>query len=160
MTPWFYRYMYVASFNLIIAVSWTILFLIPDLNLPKIIASGWPGTWLFIGYILLVIIGCPGMVLCGTVNYILSQLHKTLNNNISWLHIVLTEVGVIGSTVFLSVAGYVGGRLALEKQSIPFIHENIVGYVIPTTIFVLIAVVGILLAVANLLLAFAKKPTQ
>jgi len=90
------------------------------------------------------------MVLCGIVQHLLYQITaKTLNDALTWVHIILTEIGVVGSTVLLGIAGYIGGRLVLENQPISVIHDSVIGYALPTTVLVGVAVVGALLAIIN-----------
>ncbi|MGQ9718823.1 MAG: hypothetical protein ACUVWK_03115 [Nitrososphaerales archaeon] len=74
----FMRFFYFASFNAVVATMWTALILVPDLNMSKIIFGGSAGTWLFVGYITFMVVGCAGILSCGTVHHIIST---TQNKN-------------------------------------------------------------------------------
>jgi heme/copper-type cytochrome/quinol oxidase subunit 1 len=156
---WVMRFFRVASMNGIVTVIWTLLILWPDLNMSKIIAGGWPGTWLFIGYVMWIIVGCVGMVLCGTVRYMVPKATgKTFSSTLTGLHLILTEVGAVGSTWLLGLAGFIGGKLiTIDQQPVSVAHLNIVSYALPVEIFAGVATLGVLIGIIDILLAKPAK---
>ncbi|MCP8304269.1 MAG: hypothetical protein H3Z50_02180 [archaeon] len=156
----FMRFFYFCSFNGLCAITWTALILIPELNMPRIVAGGSVGTWLFIGYVMFVLVGCPGILGCGVLHYLIPKIKgKTPINTLTWLHLILTEIGLIGSTWLLGLSGYIGGSLLLEGKPLAEIHESIIGYAIPIEISIMIVLLGVLIAIINLYLTIARKAT-
>lgn len=158
----FMRFFYFASFNAIVTAIWTALIIIPpeivNLRLPQIIAGGSAGTWFFVGYITLMIVGCAGILGCGTVHYIISAVKKkTPNSKATWLGLILWEIGLLGSTWLLGWSGFVGGTGLLNGVSIPQIHESIIGYVQPIGILIGIAILGFLISIINVYVALARR---
>ncbi|MEM3383369.1 MAG: hypothetical protein QXF43_00830 [Nitrososphaerales archaeon] len=158
----FMRFFYVASFNAIATAIWTALIIIPpdivNLRLPQIISTGSAGTWFFVGYITFMTVGCAGILGCGTVHHIISTVkNKTPNSKVTWLGLILWEIGLVGSTWLLGWSGFVGGTGLLNGLPIPQIHESIVGYVNPIGILIGIAILGFLISIVNVYVALARK---
>ncbi|MCP8321993.1 MAG: hypothetical protein H3Z52_13825 [archaeon] len=150
----FMRFFYFASFNAVTAAIWTVLILIPDLRLSRIIAGGWPGTWFFVGYITFLVVGCAGILSCGTVHHILSTIkNKTPNSKVTWLGLIIWEIGILGSTWLLGLSGYIGGSGLLDVVPIPEIHNRIFPYALPIEIFVGIAILGFWISIINVYVA-------
>ncbi len=157
----FMRFFYVASFNGLCAIVWTALILIPELNMPAIIAVGWPGTWLFVGYVMFVLVGFPGIIGCGVLYYLVPKIKGTTAiNALTWLNLILTEIGLIASTCLIGLTGFIGGSLLLEGRPIPEIHEIIVGYTMPIGIFIMIVLLGVLIGIINLYITITRKATR
>lgn len=154
---WAMRFFRTASLNGLITVVWTFLIVWPDFNMSRIIAGGWPGTWLFVGYVMWIMVGCPGMVICGTVRYIVPKITgRKFRIYLTGTHLVLTEVGAAGATWLLGYAGYVGGSLGLQGATTAVIHSNIFGYSLPVSLFVGVAILGVLIGIIDLI--FSKAP--
>jgi len=151
------RFFYFASFNAVTTAIWTALILIPDLRMSKIIAGGSAGTWFFVGYITFLVVGCAGIMGCGTVHHILSTIKNRIpNSKVTWLGLIIWEIGLVGATWLLGLSGYIGGSGLLDGVSIPEIHERIFIYALPIEIFVAIAILGFLISIINVYAAKAK----
>jgi len=156
------RFFYFASFNAIVSAIWTVLIIIPpevvNLRLPQIIAGGSAGTWFFVGYITFMTVGCVGMLGFGAVHYIISNIkNKTPNSKVTWLGLILWEIGLLGSTLLLGWSGFIGGTGLLDKVPIPQIHESMVGYVYPIGILIGITIVGFLISIINIYVTLVRK---
>lgn len=152
------RFFYVASFNALAAAIWTALILIPDLRMSMIIAGGSAGSWSFVGYITFLVVGCAGILGCGTVHHFLSTTkHRTPNSAITWLGLLIWEIGIVGATWLLGLSGFIGGSGLLDKIPTPEIHGRIFVYAFPITIFVGIAIIGFLISIINVYAALTKK---
>ena len=148
------RFFYFASFNSVTAAIWTLLILIPDLRMSRIIASGSAGTWFFVGYITFLVVGCAGILGCGAVHHILSTVKKKIpSSNVTWLGLIIWEIGLIGGTWLLGLSGYIGGSGLQDGVSTVEIHESIVAYALPIEIFVGIAILGFLISIINVYIA-------
>ncbi len=152
----FMRFFYFASFNAVAAAIWTALILVPDLRMSRIIAGGSVGTWFFVGYITFLVVGCAGILGCGTVHHILSTInYKTPNSMITWLGLILWEIGIVGATWLLGLSGFIGGSGLLDGVSVPEIHNRIFPYALPIEIFVGITILGFLISIINVYVAKA-----
>ena len=150
----FMRFFYFASFNAILGSIWTFLILIPDLSISRIIALGSAGTWFFVGYITFLVVGCAGIFSCGVAHFMfLSIKNKIPNTKITWLGLIVWEIGLIGSTCLLGLSGFIGGSGLLDGLSIGEIHESIVIYALPIEILVGITILGFLISIINLYMA-------
>ncbi len=157
-TKWFKRFSYVALANASIAVVWSIPVLIPQLQISRQIAGGSAGTWGFVGYSLFLTLGFGSMIAWGVFYYLIPQaLNKRIfSNKLAAVHLVLSEVGLIGATTLLSLSGYVGGTMLLAEASFQEIHEAIGVYVEPIGYFTIVLMAGIILGIVNLGLSIRR----
>ncbi|NWG09965.1 MAG: hypothetical protein HXX80_06670 [Nitrososphaerales archaeon] len=148
------RLFYFASFDAVVAAIWTALILIPDLRMSRIISGGSVGTWFFVGYITFIVVGCAGILSCGTVHHILSTTkNKTPSSTLTWLGLIIWEVGLVGATWLLGLSGFIGGSDLLNGLPIPDIHNSIFVYALPIEIFAGIAILGFLISIINVYVA-------
>lgn len=141
----------------IIAAVWTGLWVIPELNLTKIITAGWPGTFYFMAYIAYLCIGFLAMATFGAAYYFIPQMaNKPLySDKLALVHFVLMNLGVIASWL-LTMVGIIGGNLLLAKAKTEAIHLAIVGFSEPIAIFLALGVLGVLVGILNLILTASK----
>ncbi len=149
---WFRRFSYVALANAAIAVVWSIPVLIPQLQISRQIAGGSVGTWGFVGYSLFLTIGFASMIAWGVFYYLIPKaLNKRIfSSKLAALHLILSEIGLIGATGLLSLSGYIGGTMLLAEASFPEIHQAIGIYVAPIGYFTIVLMAGIILGIVNL----------
>jgi len=144
---------------------WSGLFLVDrigiTLNFSKIMAGGGAGTWFTIGYLLYMLTGFIGMAVQGAIYYFLPKLlnRSIYSDKLALAHFVLMNVAVVGATWLLGYAGFIGGSLAIAKQS-ELIHPSIVGFVEPIGYFVAIGSLSALIAIINFGLTLTKSPLK
>ena len=169
---WFKRFTLVALFNGFLALVWTVPVLfagefgLPDYRISKTIAGGSIGTWGFLGYVIFLVVGIGIVSLSAMAYYIIPRASNTTvyNNMLALAHLVLLEVGTLGASVLLAWTGYVGGQILLDNGPLPStfttIHENIVVYVGPIMVFVLIGILGGLVGLVNLAMTLRARRTM
>jgi len=152
-TSWEKRFSYAALVHIAGAAVWTGLAAIPDLNIPRIIAGGGSGTWYTVGYLMYILAGALGMLAFAA----LYRVSNGANGVLAWMHLVLSNVGVVGAAFLVGYAGYQAGYMQyvipLATQGEPnirAIHGFLSNFIEPIGVMVLVAVVGVLLGVVNL----------
>lgn len=168
---WFKRFTMLAIFNGFLALAWTtpVLFAgefgLPDYRISRTIAGGSIGTWGFLGYIVFLVVGVGIIFLSGAAYYLIPKASNSTvyNSKLALAHLILLEVGTLGTSILLAWTGYVGGQILLDKgpsaATFTTIHENIVVYVGPIMAFVLIGILGGLAGLVNLALTFRIRKT-
>jgi len=160
---WAKRFGAIALVNALISIVWAIFPLFYDQNISRYIAGGSVGTWGYLGFLALIVGGFAGMVSMAFLYYIIPKTTgDSVNNILAWLNLVLLEVGILGLSTLLGLAGYIGGKMLFEKQSFSEIHKAIVWtvdwYGLPTVgIFLGLAALGALLGIINLFMAYRSK---
>jgi len=157
---WTNRFVKLSLFNGILAIILTsyLLYLavygVPAAS--RIVAGGGAGTWLTVGYLGYIVIGVlTTMVIALLYRYLEVDLRKTFikfASGLTWLAIVLWNVGIIGSMWLMMYAGYSGGAAALSTSvgglgwTAGQIHTDIMQYYPPyIAIFMGTAILGVLL---------------
>jgi|GEM_PF-5484573 len=166
---WAKRFGTVALVNTVIGILWLVFPIFVDTRIARTIAGGSVGTWGYLGFLLFGLVGFAGFTGFAFLYYIIPKLTGgTVNNGLAWLHLILMEVGTLGATALLGLAGYIGGTTILQEtakgtaaKDIPrIVHSNIAFVVepIPTVaIFAGIAALGVLLGVIALFSAYRAK---
>lgn len=159
---WAKRFAYVSLFNMFLAVLWVLAPLVLDQRISRTIAGGSVGTWGYIGFIGFVMVGVLGFAALSALYYILPRTaDRTISSSLAWGNLALLEVGTLGATFLLSLAGYLGGIVMLREQAagtpfseiVAMVHERIAWTVEPIpiiAIFVALAALGATLGVLNL----------
>ncbi|MGB9729451.1 MAG: hypothetical protein ACPL1B_06210 [Thermoprotei archaeon] len=142
------RFIKLAIINSIIAIFWTLLFILPislSQTLQRILVGGGPGVWLIIGYVLFILIGCLGFVGLSIIVLSINQLTRIMSFLLN-IGMSMFYVGTLGSTLGLGIAGSLGG------YSSTILHEPVSStasilepFVIPIQLFSLIAIIGALI---------------
>ena len=147
-------FFYVAIFNVLIAAGATTPILLPQLGLPLVLQI-WPGTWMLIAYFSFLIAGVAGVFVWSAMYYMLPRLfgRMSVSRPLSLIHLILFEVGVVGSTGLMGLfPGYTGGTL-MHNGFGQFIVTRIIEWtVIPIGIFIGIAIIATLTGIANVIL--------
>jgi hypothetical protein len=97
--------------------------------------------------------------MCRNVGFWSCSLHyfkyqeQNTNSKVTWLGLILWEIGLLGSTLLLDWSGFIGGTGLLDKVPIPQIHESIVRYVYPIGI----NIVGFLISIINIYATLIRK---
>jgi|SRR5579862_1872996 len=153
-------FFYTTLLNLSVAVIVTGLVLIPPLALP-IKLTVWPGTWMFIAYFSFIIAGVLGSMMWTMIYYLLPRLLQIaqVSKRITIVQLLLSQVGIYGTVILMGlVPGYTGGSLAIQGFGLFLITRVIEWAVIPTGIFVGIALIGTVTGFANIV--FSIRPVS
>ncbi|MDE1850852.1 MAG: hypothetical protein KGH54_03610 [Candidatus Micrarchaeota archaeon] len=131
---------------------WGSVYLSPSPSM--VIASGSAGIWLAVGYVMYVVMVLALGVTSFLYDYIEARLGRRLDNASSALarvHLVLMNLGILGASLLLIYAGYVGG-VGLMPASVGGgglsqlqVHEQILGqFPVPIIAFVAATIIGVL----------------
>jgi len=159
---WAKRFGAMALINLLLSIGWTLFPLLVNRDISRYIAGGSAGTWGYLGFLAMLIGGFTGFAALASLYYVIPKATGgNVNNILAWLNLVLGEIGIIGLSTLLGVAGYVGGQLIRAGRAAE-VHANIAWFTTepfpgPVAIVLGLAGLGAFLGVANLLLAFRSK---
>jgi hypothetical protein len=95
--------------------------------------TSWPGTWVFFAYLFFLVIGLFGTLGWAVMYYLRATLfNKTeVNSKLSWLHLILFEIGTLGATAIQAAIGLVGGNYVAHGGSAIIAAEVIRTEIIP-----------------------------
>ncbi|HEY4673844.1 MAG TPA: hypothetical protein VIH03_06730 [Nitrososphaerales archaeon] len=157
-TIWFMRFTYASLINAVIAIVWTSPVLISSLNIARQVAGGSAGTWGYVGYSLFLTTGFAATFIFGAMYYLIPKAMNVelFSSKLAALHLLLQEIGILGSTGLLSWAGFIGGNLLLGKKA-EEVHGAIAQYVEPIGYFVATAMVGVIFGLINIIGTIRKK---
>ena len=127
-----------AVFNALMAIVFLAPFLIPapggtsDLFSLSFAIANFPGTWMLIAWIVFIIVGVLGMAGWGFIYYLHSKLwgRQGASKLFSLGHLGLSLAGVYVATIFLFIAGFIGGRATLPPTGCFVLVEQNVSYLI------------------------------
>jgi hypothetical protein len=171
------RFLALGTFNVVLSVIFSAVILDPFLCVSVSpgqfgchdnMVTSWPGTWLFIGYFVWLIVGVLGAFGWAGLFYLGSELRgKTqISKFFSRLHILTFEVGVLGATACMAAVGYVGGGVIATGGGAAVAAEAIALDIFPPlsndtasvfndmpvvieAAFIVVALLGILLGILN-----------
>jgi len=116
---------YLALINTLLAVLYLGVLLTPEPGLKSDIFSiafagaQFPGTWMFIAFIMHILVGILGMIGWAAIYYFSTALFKKENTNklLSYVSVGGTFLGVLISTWMYFLAGFIGGRAMLPSNT-------------------------------------------
>ena len=154
---WGLRFFQASLIHGLIAVVWTGLWAVSELNFTRLITAGWPGTFLFMAYIVYLSIGFLAMAAFGVAYYLIPQLaNKPLySDKLALAHFVLMNLGVVASWL-LAIVGITGGTLLRAEAEREAIHLAITGFSEPIGVFLALGVFGVLVGILHLILTTRK----
>lgn len=133
----------------------------------RIVAGGSVGTWLLVGFtgylIMIVAVGLSGFFY-HYIEDIRGRFYQSwLYKGLAWGHLVLINIGAIGATWLLMIAGFTGGSHLLTSQTPPpavfgEVHDLIAWAIDPIAAFILVTALGGLLGGVGYMLALLRKP--
>lgn len=151
-------FLYTTIVNAFAAVAFTTPVIIPQLAFPLKLTV-WPGTWMFIAYLVFLIVGVLG-TLGWTVLLDLVRRNTGVESCDKFLAItslVLIELAVYVETSFMFTVGYVGGTIQFGGGFGAAVITYIIGHlVIPIGVSIFIYLVGTLLGLMNVVLIFGQ----
>jgi hypothetical protein len=158
-SKWANRWIWASIINGLFATIWTLYFFGPMQPTPspsRVIAGGSAGTWLFVGYISYIVVGVLATAITALFYYYievtLNKPFSGITNVFAWLHLILGNIGVIGATWLMMIAGFQGGAALLPKSvgggglTVAQVHEQILApYPYMIEPFILMVAAGALL---------------
>ena len=135
--------------TLLVALGWTALVAIPNLNVSKII-SGWSaGSWYFVAYVVFLVAGPVGNMVWASMYRNMCASH-VYSKTLSALHIALYNFGAVVGALVLGYAGYIGGSMLLAKAETAEIHRALAVFVEPIGLIIVAGLLGAFLGVLNI----------
>jgi len=173
---WATRFVWVAIVQGALSAMLTGFFLLGELGfmdppISLLISATVPGIWVALGYIAYIVIGVVGMAATALFYQYLEVNLKSpyvgSANGLAWLHLILSNVGVIGATWLVMCAGDLTGKATLPTSlggmgiSLREVEITILGrFLFPITAFASITIVGILLGGLGYILVYRRRPTR
>jgi hypothetical protein len=165
---WARRFGALALINALIAILWLIVPLFVDPRISRTVAGGSAGTWGYFGFLLFLTVGFAGFAGFAFLYHLVGAGGGQVKRPLAWAHLALMEVGTLGATALLGLAGYIGGITILEEtargtaaSAIPGIVHGRIAFVVepvPTVaIFAGLAGLGVLLGIIGLFAAYRVK---
>jgi hypothetical protein len=144
-------------------------FMNPPISL--IITGTVPGVWIAIGYLAYLVTGVVGMAVTALFyQYLevnLKSLYKGAAKTIAWLHLILSNIGVIGASWTVMYAGYLGGIAGLppafggQGLSVQQVETLIrADFLLPIVIFAGLSVLGIIFGGLGYILVYRARPKR
>ena len=144
-------------------------YLTPPVSL--LISATIPGIWVALGYFGYIVIGVIGMAVTALFyQYLevnLKSPYRGGTRTLAWLHLLLSNVGVIGATWLIVYAGYLTGISTLPTAlggmglSLKEVESIVLSrFLLPITIFAAVTILGILLGGLGYVLVYRARPKQ
>lgn len=144
-------------------------FVRPPISL--LISATVPGVWVAIGYFAYLIIGVVGMAVTALFyQYLEVNLKSPYTGSmktVAWLHLILTNVGVVGVAWLIVYAGYLTGVATLPADlgglglSLKQVEGSIFAtYLLPITLLSLLTILGVLMGGLGYVLVYRARPKR
>ena len=150
-------------------ISGELGFMNPPVSL--IISGAVPGVWIALGYLAYLITGVVGMAVTALFyQYLevnLKSLYQGAAKTIAWLHLILSNLGVICASWTVMYAGYLGGIAGLpttlggQGLSLMQVEELIrADFLLPIAGFAGLSVLGIVFGGLGYILVYRARPRR
>ena len=154
--------------TVIIVEPWTYFNISWYYSPSKVIAGGGGGTWMFTGYVLLLVVGVVASAVTATFySYIegtLGKVYTGLANYFAWGHLIFMNVGVTASMLLMIWGGYLAGwsGAAVSAGGLGYtdyqIHVTYLGQLVnPIGGLVMLAALGAVLGGLGFVITWRKK---
>lgn len=169
-SKWASRFIWAAVVQGFLATIITAIIVLPILTPApsRVIAGGGAGTWLGVGYLSYIMVGVISVALTAIFYFylegVLKKSYLGIAKVLAALHLALMNIGVIGSTWLLMLAGYEGGVGGLSTQvgggglDAGGIHGIIGVYTEPIGYFIIILAIGVLAGGLGYIITYRSKP--
>ena len=144
-------------------------YLSPPISL--LISATIPGIWVALGYFAYIVIGVVGMAVTALFyQYLevnLKSLYKGKFSALAWLHLILSNIGILGATWLVIYAGYLTGIATLPATlggmglSLKEVENSVLArFLMPITAFASVTILGILLGGLGYILVYKARPRR
>jgi len=144
-------------------------YLSPPISL--LISATIPGIWVALGYFAYIVIGVVGMAVTALFyQYLevnLKSLYKGKFSALAWLHLILSNIGILGATWLVIYAGYLTGIATLPATlggmglSLKEVENSVLArFLMPITAFASLTILGILLGGLGYILVYKARPRR
>jgi hypothetical protein len=144
-------------------------YLSPPISL--LISATIPGIWVALGYFAYIVIGVVGMAVTALFyQYLevnLKSLYKGKFSALAWLHLILSNIGILGATWLVIYAGYLTGIATLTATlggmglSLKEVENSVLArFLMPITAFASVTILGILLGGLGYILVYKARPRR
>lgn len=144
-------------------------YLSPPISL--LISATIPGIWVALGYFAYIVIGVVGMAVTALFyQYLevnLKSLYKGKFSALAWLHLILSNIGILGATWLVIYAGYLTGIATLTATlggmglSLKEVENSVLArFLMPITAFASLTILGILLGGLGYILVYKARPRR
>jgi len=133
-----------------------------------LISATVPGIWIVLGYFAYVIVGVVGMAVTALFyQYLEVNLKRPYggsNQSLAWLHLILSNVGILATSWLVIYAGYLTAVATLPSRlggmglTLEQAQESILGnLLIPITFFAVVTILGISLGGVGYVLVYRAR---
>jgi hypothetical protein len=173
-SKWATRFIWAAIFQGGLSALLTVFLLLGEINLLPVrvsllISTTIPGIWIALGYVAYVIVGTVGMAVTALFYHYLEvnlgSSYKGSNQLLGWLHLILGNVGIAGTSWLIMYVGYVTAMATLPKSfggaGLPLDQvESSVGgmFLVPIILLASITVLGLFIGGVGYVLVYRSRP--
>jgi hypothetical protein len=173
-SKWATRFVWVAIFQGGLSALLSVFLLLGEINVLPIrvsllISTTIPGIWIALGYVAYVIIGTVGMAVTALFYHYLEvnlkSSYKGISQLLGWLHLILGNVGIAGTSWLIMYVGYVTAMATLPTSfggsGLPLdqVESSMVGgFLVPITLFAGVTILGLFLGGVGYVLVYRARP--
>ena len=173
-SKWATRFVWAAIFQGALVSLLTLLlvlgevgFLHPSVSL--LINTTVPGIWIALGYFAYLIVGVVGMAVTALFyQYLEVNLKSPYTGgakSLAWIHLILSNVGIIGATALIIYAGYVTGVATLPStlgglgMGMSDVEATVLRqFLLPIAAFATLTILGIALGGLGYVIVYKERP--
>ena len=132
------------------------------LAVARVIAGGGPGMWFTVGYIMYIIVGVVATAVTSLFYFYIenveSKVYKGAAKALSWIHLILGNIGVAGASLCAMWGGYYGAVAMIPKGATAMnAHLVLVQVEEPIAAFIGLALLGFFAGGLGYLIAMRSK---
>jgi hypothetical protein len=139
------------------------------IRISLLVSATVPGIWIALGYVAYVIIGTVGMAVTALfyhyLEVTLESHYKGVREWVAWLHLILSNVGIAGTSWLVMYVGYLTAMATLSKDfgglGLPLeqVEASTLGsFLAPITFFASLTILGIFLGGVGYVLVYRARP--
>ena len=173
-SKWATRFVWAAIFQGALASLLTLSFVFGEVGFVRppvslLINATVPGIWIALGYFAYLVVGVVGMAVTALFyQYLEVNLKSPYTGSarsLAWIHLVLSNVGVIGASGLVIYAGYVTGVATLPAalgglaMSMADVEVMVLSqFLLPIAAFTSMTILGIILGGLGYVIVFKARP--
>ena len=162
---WARRFMAAAIIQGAIIVALTVFLVLGQISILKpevsrVIASGGAGTWFTFGYLTYIVVGVIGVAVSSAFYHYLSGSFTRASSALTWVHLILMNVGTSAAAGMMMYAGYQGGAAMLPTAiggrgfDAQQAHSIMAPFVEAIAVSILAILAGVIAGGASFLIAY------